>query len=217
MRVLVACECSQNVCKAFRDRSIEAFSCDIQDCYGGYPQWHIKCNVEDVLFDKWDLVIAHPPCTYLSRVQANRIFKRLPDGSSVVRDYSRLYKGLKASLFFRRFFDAPAPFLCVENPLMLSCWGIRRPDCIIQPYEFGHPFSKSTCLWLRNLPPLMPTDLYSRSCVRGWVNSVPGFSSNTKFKQSRLRSETFPGIARAIAVQYGDYVLSNLHKFRSEV
>ena len=214
MKVLVACECSQKVCKAFRARSIDAFSCDIQDCYGGCPQWHIKSDVLHVLDDKWDLVIAHPPCTYLSRVQGNLIFKHLPDGSSVVRDYDRLYKGLKASIFFRRFFDCSAPFLCVENPLMLRCWGIRKPDCVVQPYEFVHPFSKATCLWLRNLPPLMPTDIYPVSSVRGLVHSVPGFSPNTKYKESRLRSETFSGIANAMAIQYGDYVRSNLHRFR---
>lgn len=214
MRVLVACECSQKVCKAFRARSIDAYSCDIQDSYGGCPQWHIKGDVLDYLDDGWDLVIAHPPCTYLSKVQGNLIFKRLSDGSVVVRDYERLYKGLKATIFFKRFFDCKAPFLCIENPVMLSCWGVRRPDCVVQPFEFGEPFSKKTCFWLRNLPPLMPTDLILPSSVRSWIRVVPGFSANTKFKQARLRSETFSGIANAMAAQWGDWVSSNLSRFR---
>lgn len=211
MRVLVACECSQKVCKAFRRRSIEAFSCDIQDCYGGCPQWHIKGDVLEVLNDGWDLVIAHPPCTYLSKVQGNLIFERLSNGASVVRDYDRLYNGLRAAIFFRSFLECSARFVCVENPLMLRCYGIRPPDCVIQPFEFGEPFSKATGLWLRNLPPLMPTDIIDPSSVRSWMRSVPGFSKATKFKQARLRSETFQGIADAIASQYGDFVLSRLN------
>ena len=211
MRVLVACECSQKVCKAFRRRSIEAFSCDIQDCYGGCPQWHIKGDVLEFLNDGWDLVIAHPPCTYLSKVQGNLIFERLSNGASVVRDYDRLYNGLRAAIFFRSFLECSAPFVCVENPLMLRCYGIRPPDCVIQPFEFGEPFSKATGLWLRNLPPLMPTDIIDPSSVRSWMRSVPGFSKATKFKQARLRSETFQGIADAIASQYGDFVLSRLN------
>ena len=211
MRVLVACECSQKVCKAFRRRSIDAFSCDIQDCYGGCPQWHIKGDVLDVLDDGWDLVIAHPPCTYLSKCQGNLIFERLPNGASVVRDYDRLYNGVRAALFFRSFLDCSAPFVCVENSLMLRCYGIRPPDCVVQPFEFGDPFSKATGLWLRNLPPLMPTDIIDPSSVRSWMRVVPGFSNATKFKQARLRSETFQGIADAIASQYGDFVLSRLN------
>ena len=210
MRVLVACECSQKVCKAFRRRSIDAFSCDLQDCYGGCPQWHIKGDALDVLNDGWDLVIAHPPCTYLSKCQGNLIFERLSNGVLVVRDYDRLYKGLRASLFFRRFLECSAQFVCVENPLILRCYGIRPPDCVVQPFEFGDPFSKATGLWLRNLPPLMPTSIFARSSVRSWMRVVPGFSKATKFKQARLRSETFDGIADAIASQYGDFVLSRL-------
>ena len=211
MRVLVACECSQKVCKAFRRRSIEAFSCDIQDCYGGCPQWHIKGDVLEVLNDGWDLVIAHPPCTYLSKVQGNLIFERLSNGASVVRDYDRLYSGIRAAIFFRSFLECSARFVCVENPLMLRCYGIRPPDCVIQPFEFGEPFSKATGLWLRNLPPLMPTDIIDPSLVRSWHRVVPGFSKATKFKQVRLRSETFQGVANAIASQYGDFVLSRLN------
>ena len=208
IKVLVACEASQKTCCAFRALGIEAYSCDIQDTYGPHPEWHIKGDCLDILNDGWDLVIAHPPCTYLSKCQGNLIF----DKDHNVVDPIRYAKGILAADFFRKCLSCTAPFLCVENPRPLNCWNFPKPDCCIQPWEFGHPFSKLTCLWLKGLPPLMPTDIIDPIVCRQWLRSVPGFSKNTKYKQSRLRSETFQGIADAFASQYGSFVSAALSK-----
>lgn len=206
MKVLVACECSQKITIAFRRRGIEAWSCDIQECYGGHPEWHIKDDCLNWINRGFDLVIAHPPCTYLSKVQGCLIF----DKGGIVRDKARYSFGLLAKDFFFKCLNCSAPFVCVENPRPLGVWRLPPPSCVVQPYEFGHPYSKATLLWLKGLPPLMPTDLFDSSVCRQWLRCVPGFSKNTKYKQSRLRSETFQGIADAIAQQYGDFVLSRL-------
>lgn len=206
IRVLVACEASQKTTIAFRRLGIEAYSCDIQPCYGGHPEWHRQVDCMNIIDLGWDLVIAHPPCTYLSKCQGNLIFEK----GGVIKDLDRYNRGLAARLFFQRCLDCNAPFVCVENPRPLKCWGLPPPSCCVQPWEFGHPFSKLTCLWLKGLPPLMPTDIIDPFFCKSWVKSVPGFSKNTKYKQARLRSETFQGIADAFASQYGSFVLSAL-------
>lgn len=209
IRVLIACEASGKTCCAFRRLGYTAFSCDIQDTYGVAPQWHIKGDALQVINDNWDLIISHPPCTYLSRCQGNLIFDRV-NGSSVIIDSDRFSLGLQAVDFFMKMLNAPAPFICVENPRPLKVWGLPKPSCTIQPFEFGHPYTKATCLWLKGLPPLMPTDLFDPSFCRSWMRCVPGFSKRTKYKQARLRSETFQGISNAFAEQYGSFVSAAL-------
>ena len=214
MKVLIACEESQRVCISFRDRGHEAYSCDIQECSGGHPEWHIKtdvkpllkgfCNFETMNGDKhalsgWDLIIAHPPCTYLSNVSAPHMF---PKGELNKDRYKKL---LKAREFFFTFLNAPCRKVCVENPMPLSIAQLPSPDCVIQPYEFGEPFTKKTYLWLKGLPPLIPTTFY---CGRKtpWVNSSGGKQRKGQkgFANSKKdRSKTFWGIARAMAEQWG--------------
>lgn len=191
MKVLVACEESQTVCLAFRSAGHEAFSCDIQDCSGGYPEWHIKDNVLNHL-EGWDLIIGHPPCTYLSSVTAPLLFK---NGS--IKDFDRYNKGLEAASFFYSLWNAPCKFICLENPTPLKYFNLPKYSQIIQPYYFGHEYSKRTCLWLKNLPPLFATCLcYDYT---PWVYSHLPYS-----RSSKVRSKTFPGIANAMAVQWSN-------------
>ena len=143
MRVLVACEESQRVCISFRELVHEAYSCDIQPCSGGHPEWHIQGDVLPLISENWDLLIAHPPCTFLSNVSAPRMF---PNGEL---NRERYEKALAAREFFYKFLNADVPRICVENPMPLSFLGIPKPDCIIQPWQFGEPYTKRTFLWLK--------------------------------------------------------------------
>lgn len=143
MRVLVACEESQRVCIAFRERGFEAYSCDIQDCSGGHPEWHIKGDVLPLLKEKWDLIIAHPPCTYLSNAGARFLY---PKG---VLNEARLRKGLQAKDFFMAFYYANCDRVAIENPIPSGVYMMPPYSQIIQPWMFGHPVQKKTCLWLR--------------------------------------------------------------------
>ena len=170
MRVLVACEESQVVCKAFRERGHEAYSCDIVDCSGGHPEWHIKqdvlplvngfCSFETMdgtkhhIDSKWDLLIAHPPCTYLSNAGACRLYP-----SKGQLNQERYQKGLEAKEFFLKFLNADCEKIAVENPVPSKIFALPKYTQIIQPYEYGHPFTKKTCLWLKGLPKLTPTDV----------------------------------------------------------
>ena len=160
MKVLVACEESQAVCIAFRSLGHEAFSCDLQECSGGHPEWHIvgdviplingNCSfntvdgVNHVIDGKWDLLIAHPPCTYLSNAGAARLFKKI-DGKSYA-DVERLFKGLKAKDFFLAFLSADCPHIAIENPIPTRIYMLPDYSQIIQPYEYGHPYSKKNVL-----------------------------------------------------------------------
>lgn len=204
MRVLVACEESQRVCKAFRERGHEAFSCDILPCSGGHPEWHIKDDVLKHLDDGWDLMIAHPPCTYLSRAGACRLYK-----TAGVVDPDRLALGMKAKEFFMSLLNAPIPLIAVENPLPLRIFELPKETQVIQPYQFGHPFSKRTHLWLKGLPELKHTNI-----CKEWTTLLP---SNTggkkrgqkadwenKIRNPKKASKTFEGIAKAMAEQWGD-------------
>jgi len=156
MKVLVACEESQEVCKAFRALGHEAYSCDILPCSGGHPEWHIQGDaIIEAYSGKYDMMIAHPPCTYLSNAGACHLY---PKG---VLNEERLTKGIDAVYFFRRLLDAPIPRICVENPVQSKVFGIEKYTQIIQPYQFGHPMAKKTCLWLKGLPPLIPTNVLS--------------------------------------------------------
>jgi site-specific DNA-cytosine methylase len=182
MRVLVACEESQRVCQAFRDKGHEAYSCDILPTSGTHPEWHIQDDVMEHLNDGWDMMIAHPPCTHLS-VSGARWFK---------------YKGTDQDLALRFVQDllmAKTPRICVENPVSIISTRIRKPDQIIQPWQFGHGETKATCLWLKGLPKLQPTNI-----VEGREARVHKMAPGPN--RARDRARTYPGIAEAMATQW---------------
>lgn len=170
MKILVACEESQRVCTAFRERGHEAYSCDIQECSGGHPEWHIRGDALEALkggiiltddwvmhdIGKWDMLIAHPPCTYLSNAGACRLFKKI-DGVSWI-NADRFYKGLKAKEFFLKFLHADIPRIAIENPVPSRVFCLPQYTQIIQPYFFGDPYEKKTCLWLKGISPLEETE-----------------------------------------------------------
>ena len=187
MKVLVACEESQEVCKAFRAMGHEAYSCDIQECSGGHPEWHIKCDVTPLLSYpfKWDLIIAFPPCTDLASSGARWFAEKQADGRQA-----------KSISFFMQFVDADCPRIAIENPIGIMSNKYRKPDQIIQPWQFGHGETKATCLWLKGLPKLTPTQIVSGREQRVW--RMPPSPERAK-----ARSKTFPGIAKAMAEQWG--------------
>ena len=201
MKVLIACEESQEVCKAFRERGHEAYSCDIQDCSGGHLEWHIMgdclplidgdCSFftrggQWVHIDgKWDLLIAHPPCTDLAVSGARWFPEKQKD-----------FRQQKACVFFMQMILNSAERIAVENPVGIMSTCYRKPDQIIQPWQFGHGETKATCLWLKNLPALVPTDIVEQREQRIW-KLPPGPD------RAKLRSRTFTGIARAMAEQWG--------------
>ncbi len=194
MRVLVACEESQRVCIAFRKKGHEAFSCDILECSGGHPEWHIQDDVLKHLNENLDLIIAHPPCTYLSNAGARFLF---PKG---VLNEERYKKGLAAKDFFMKLYNAPCSKICVENPVSSTIFNMPKHTQEIQPLEFGHPYKKKTRLWLKGLPKLKPTNIVevseSTKIAGNW------FNKGGKDRQ-RNRSKTFEGIALAMAEQWG--------------
>lgn len=224
INVLVACEESQRVCMAFRERGFNAFSCDIQECSGGHPEYHILGDAVKALdageittmdgqihhISKWDLLIAHPPCTYLSNAGAARLYKVI-SGKHYV-DLERLGKGFDGKEFFMRFYQANIPHIAIENPIPSGIYRMPRYTQIIQPYEHGSPYSKKTCLWLKDLPDIVPTRKVEPIC--SWVSGGSKKSDGTKrkncgtrYRDSLTRSKTFPGIAKAMAEQWGDYIL----------
>ena len=208
MKVLVACEESQTVCKAFRERGHEAYSCDIQEPSGGHPEWHILGDAIAALgggvittmdgkqhdVSKWDLLIAHPPCTYLSNAGARFLY---PKG---VLNEDRLKLGLAAKDFFMAFYNADCEKICIENPTPSRVYELPKYTQVIQPWMFGHPVQKRTCLWLKGLEPLNPTELVEQR----QSSKVPGnwFNKGGKERQKN-RAKTFPGIAKAMAEQWG--------------
>lgn len=227
MKVLIACEESQTVCKAFRERGHEAYSCDIQEPSGGHPEWHILGDALKAVeggqittmdgqthdVGKWDLLIAHPPCTYLS-VAGNRWFDYSRYGEKA---WERRLAREEAIKFFMAFVNAPCPRIAIENPICIMSTVYRKPNQIIQPYEYGHAFSKKTCLWLKNLPMLQPTNIIKKP-ENGWPGQEykdgksKGFDTRDESgkilrwndsETKRLRSVTFPGIAQAMADQWG--------------
>jgi len=211
MKVLVACEESQTVAKAFRELGHEAYSCDIEPCSGGHPEWHIQDDVLDHFKDGWDMMIAHPPCTYLT-VTANKWLKDQPARKSgaLVGDERRRARG-EAVKFFMVLVSADIPRICIENPvgIMSSHW--RKPDQIVQPFQFGHPEPKKTCLWLKNLRLLVPTGVVepeymisnSGKRLARWY-----YQPSQSPERQKMRNKTFPGIARAMATQWGDIELA---------
>lgn len=219
MKILIACEESQEVCKAFRERGHEAYSCDIQEPSGGHPEWHIfgdalqAVNGKQVVtmdgvmhyIGKWDLLIAHPPCTYLT-VTGNRWFNVERYGDKAVK---RIKLREEAAAFFMAFVNADVCKIAVENPIGYMSTHYKKPTQIIEPYMFGDPERKSTCLWLRGLPPLIPTNIVEPKIIyykngKGsdsrWHMDTMGLPSA---ERSKARSKTFPGIAKAMAEQWG--------------
>lgn len=236
LKVLVACEESQAVCKAFRELGHEAYSCDIQECSGGHPEWHIMGDVLEILepeayympisedaeedlcivfhtmdghmhfVDWWDLIIAHPPCTDLAVSGARHFARKRADGSQQ-----------RSIDFFMRFTDLDCPHVAIENPICIMSTLYRKPDQIIQPYQFGHPIRKSTCLWLKGLPKLTPTDIVEQGDTDKYGFTIGGTlryatDENGKIiswndpRTAKIRSKTFPGIAKAMAEQWSEYI-----------
>ncbi len=216
MKVLVACEESQRVCAAFRERGHEAYSCDIQEPSGGHPEWHILGDALDAVrggsvttmdgvsheVGKWDLLIAHPPCTYLTNAGAVRMRKN----DEIVPE--RYAKAMEAKAFFMAFYDADIPKIAVENPTPMKIVGLPAYSQAIQPYEYGHPYSKRTCLWLKGLPALHPTDIldHHEPYVNGGCKDAHGnylkFQGRNE-RDPKIRAKTFEGIAKAMAEQWG--------------
>ena len=219
MNVLVACEESQRVCIAFRERGHNAFSCDIQEPSGGHPEWHVHGDCLKILqggqivtmdgvthdITKWDLLIAHPPCTFLSNAGARHLYK----GGKLQKD--RYKKGMQGKAFFMAFYQANVKRLCIENPIPSRCYGLPPYTQAIQPYEYGHPYTKKTCLWLRGLPMLKPTKIIKP--IATWCPSGSySHRHNPKHRgaagdgnnRAKNRSKTFDGIAQAMAEQWGN-------------
>ena len=225
MKVLVACEESQEVCKAFRGLGHEAYSCDIQEPSGGHPEWHILgdalkavearevATMDGAIHEvgKWDLLIAHPPCTYLT-VTGNRWFNVERYGDAAL---NRLANRHEAVNFFMEFALSDIPKIAIENPVgyMSTAW--RKPDQIIHPYMFGDPARKATCLWLKGLPKLTPTDMVEPGIIHyknGNGTDNPWHMETIKLppnERAKARSKTFPGIAKAMAEQWGGDVRGN--------
>jgi hypothetical protein len=210
---LVACEESQEVCKALRELGFIAFSCDLLPCSGGHPEWHIQGDVKEYLgknkynnFKGWYVIIAFPPCTDLAVSGAKHFERKRKDGSQQ-----------RSIEFFMLFVNADCERVAIENPvgIMSSVW--RKPDQIIQPFQFGHEAKKTTCLWLKGLPKLIPTKIVSEGefYISPKGDKMPKWSHDPVGKDGKkiaynsqeikiLRSKTFPGIAKAMANQWGN-------------
>lgn len=197
MKILVACEESQEVTIALRNMGHEAFSCDILECSGGHPEWHLRQDVVPLLSKNWDMVIAFPPCTHIAVSGSRHFAKKILDG--------RQRQGIE---FFNLFTKLPCPRVAIENPVGIMSTHYRKPDQIIQPYQFGHPAKKTTCLWLKGLPPLIPTEIVEPEIVtlsngkRFSADYMAGVRRSKAGESSSARSKTYPGIARAMAAQW---------------
>ena len=205
LRVLIACEESQTTCKAFRELGHEAYSCDIQECSGGHPEWHLQCNVLPLLNMYWDLIIAHPPCTYMSKAGARWMY---PKAGILSEERFKLSQDAKA--FFMEFYNCKCEHVAIENPVPLKIVGLPKATQCIQPYQFGEPYSKQTLLWLKGLPELMPTKIIKEH--KTWMPSnTSGFAhgkggSRGIAHNQRQASKTFDGIAAAFAKQWSEYL-----------
>jgi site-specific DNA-cytosine methylase len=209
MRVLIGCEESQAVCKEFRRLGHEAFSCDIQECSGGHPEWHIQGDIIEQFSKDWDMLIAFPPCTHLAVSGAAHFEKKRKDG--------RQQQGID---FFMHMVNAPIKRIAIENPIGIMSKLYRKPDQIIHPYYFGDETSKATCLWLKNMPKLKHSkhdNLFEKNtwvtpqfteyvCAGGKIKKFSTTADKwykTAEERSKERSKTFPGIAKAMAEQWG--------------
>ena len=236
MKVLVACEESQRVCTAFREKGHEAYSCDLQPCSGGHPEWHImqdaiplldgRCNfktmdgIEHSINGKWDLIIAHPPCTYLTNAGTRQYSFKMNPPEKV---YARMELREKAADFFMKFVNADCDRICIENPVGYMNTKYRKPDQVIQPYWFAKDENdtenyqlKRTCFWLKNLEPLPcnknmkhPEPMYicgGEKCNGKKIYWCEGSRGNKggQAARAKARSKTFPAIAKAMAEQWGE-------------
>lgn len=229
MNVLVACEDSQAVCAAFRAKGHRAFSCDFHPCGGSYPEWHIQGDVLDVIngrcafetqdgtshvqLDRWDLIIAHPPCAYMAKGGAVRLFRKeekyYPSyGTFQMVNVDRLKQGMLSRDFFMRILNADCDKIAIENPVPMSIFMLPEPTQIVQPYQFGDPFKKQTCLWLKGLSKLEPTDVVEPTT--NWRNGgskkadgTPRESKTLTDRRTKMESRSFPGIAKAMAEAWG--------------
>ena len=191
MRILVACEESQAVTKELRRLGHDAYSCDLQACSGGHDEWHIQVDALQLLKIKWDMVLAFPPCTHLAVSGVRYFSEKRRDGRQQA-----------AIDFFMRFAECDCPRVAIENPVGIMSTVYRKPDQIIQPWQFGHGETKATCLWLRGLPQLRPTEIVDGREQRIW-RMPPGP------ERAKLRARTYPGIARAMAEQWAGTNLSS--------
>ncbi len=210
MKILVACEESQRVCKAFRAKGHEAYSCDIEFCSGERPEWHIwedvtplingkceflTCDGQKHYIEQWDMLIAFPPCTYLSTAGGCNLYK------NGVLDEERVAKGREAAEFFYKFYNADCPRIVIENPVPIKMFGLPEPTQRVEPYMFGVPVSKTTCLWLKGVRRICPTKVIKPQYT---FNEYPLFkNSHGKYKQKN-RSKTFEEVAAAMALSWGD-------------
>jgi len=208
MRALIACEESQVVCKAFRERGHEAYSCDLIPCSGGHTEWHIQGDVRSYLDEEWDILIGFPPCTFLSSVQTFLCRK----------DSLRVMKRIHAAEFFMCLYNAPINKICIENPTGVMTHIFRPADQVIHPFYFGDKEFKRTCLWLKNLPLLIhqkentlfqdKTHEKPKEPIKTWVQKSTGMVKNqrhinTPFLSAKERSKLSPFIAKAMAEQWG--------------
>jgi hypothetical protein len=194
VKILVACEESQTVTIAFRKLGHEAYSCDTLPSSGGYPEWHLRQDVLPLLCEKWDAIIAFPPCTHLA-----------VSGAKWFAEKRRTGQQQKAIQFFLSFAVADCRFIAIENPICIMSRLWRKPDQIIQPWMFGHGETKATCLWLKGLPLLKPTEIVEGREQRVW--KLPPTKNRAK-----LRSKTYSGIAFAMASQWGKYLEKSCSK-----
>ena len=211
MRILVGCEESQAVTIELRKLGHEAFSCDVMESSGGYPQWHIQGDLLKELDKGWDMLIAFPPCTHLAVSGARHFKEKIADG--------RQQKGID---FFMEMINAPIEKIAVENPIGIMSTNHRKPDQIIQPWMFGDKAQKSTCLWLKNLPLLVPTNIVEKGefiefiSKKGVKKRQPKWyfdalkNSKNASERSKLRSKTFKGIAKEMATQFTTNIQTQL-------
>lgn len=200
MKILVGCEESQTVCIELRKLGHEAYSCDLIECSGGHPEWHLQTDVfEAIKLKEWDAAIFFPPCTYLT-VSANKWYKDQPARKSgALVGEARREARREAIRFFKNLYSCGISKIAIENPVGVMSTELRKPDQVIQPWMFGHGETKATCLWLKGLNKLKPTKV-----VEGREQRVH-FSPNTK-DRAKLRSKTFPGIAKAMAEQWFGHI-----------
>ena len=202
--ILISCEESQAICKAFRAAGHEAYSNDIQECSGGHPEWHLQMDALEALKLKaWDLLIAHPPCTYLT-ISANKWYKDQPARKSgALVGQARRDAREEAIEFFMKFVNADIPYIAIENPVCIMSTRYRKPNQTIQPWMFGHGETKATCLWLKGLPNLIPTDIVEGREQK--LHKLPPTDDRAK-----LRSKTYEGIANAMVTQWGKFLEYNM-------
>lgn len=211
MKILVACEESQAVTVELRKLGHDAYSCDIEPCSGGHPEWHIQQDVLPLLREKWDMIIAFPPCTYLTNAGARHLWA----GHKLNEE--RYKKGLEAKRFFDMFLMAECEKIAIENPTPSSVYKMPKPTQTIQPWQFGHPYTKRTNLWLKGLPSLVPTDIVTPIatwCPSGSYSEKHEDKHRGMFTTDRAknRAKTFPGIAKAMAEQWAGIAADSLRQ-----